>query len=390
MPEEESFTVTPYEVKGRIDYDRLREMFGTEQLTGPLIERLGRLARSPVHPLISRGLYYSHRDLPWILDEYERGNPFFLYSGRGPSGPLHTSHLIPFELSRWFQERFGAEMYVQITDDEKTWAREKLSRGDAARWGMENLLDILAVGFDRKRTHVFFDTRSIAAMYPLAVDVARRVTYSTVKAVFGFRPSTNIGLVFYTALQSVPCFYPSWASGRSVPCLIPCGIDQDPHFRLTRDVAEGLGFPKPAILHSQMAPGLLGDRVMSTTGSVDDNALFLNDAPKEVDRKLKNAFTGGRATIEEQRRLGATPEICSVWALWRTRFARDEAEFAEVTRDCRSGALMCGDCKGRLGERVHDFLRDHAERREKVRDWAEAAIIERPPDPGRATGRGRG
>jgi hypothetical protein len=30
VPGPEEFVVTPYEVKGRIDYDRLRELFGTQ------------------------------------------------------------------------------------------------------------------------------------------------------------------------------------------------------------------------------------------------------------------------------------------------------------------------------------------------------------------------
>lgn len=377
VPEE--FTVTPYEVKGRIDYARLRELFGTQELDPAMLARLRAAAGGELHPLLARGVYYSHRDLGWILDQHAKGNPFFLYSGRGPSGPLHTSHLVPFDLCRWLQEKFGAEMYIQITDDEKFWFRPKLTRAETRRWGWENLADLLAVGFDPKRTHVFFDTKSIAALYPVAVDVAKKVPYSTVKAVFGFPPSTNIGLVFYTALQTVPAFYPSWVKGRPVPCLIPCGIDQDPHFRVTRDIAEALGFPKPALLHSQMLPGLLGDRVMSTTGDQADNALFLNDSPKEVDRKLRKAFTGGRATVEEQRRLGATPEICSVWAAWRSKFAPDEGEFRQITDDCRSGALLCGDCKGRLIEHVQGFLAEHQGRREKAKEWAESAVIERPP-----------
>ena len=135
MAPNESFTVTPYEVKGRIDYARLRELFGTQELDAPLIERLGRLSGGSVHPLIARGVYYSHRDLGWVLDQYEKGQPFFLYSGRGPSGPLHSSHLMQFDLCQWFQERFGAEMYVQITDDEKVWARAKLTRRGTPRAG---------------------------------------------------------------------------------------------------------------------------------------------------------------------------------------------------------------------------------------------------------------
>jgi tryptophanyl-tRNA synthetase len=379
MAEKESFVVTPYEVKGRIDYAKLREKFGTQELSAATLARLRELAGGSLHPLLERGLYYSQRDLPALLDHFAKGEPFFLYSGRGPSGPLHTSHLIPFDLCQWLQEKLHVPMYIQITDDEKFWFRPGLTRAETYHWGWENLLDLLAVGFDPKRTHVFFDTRSIGAMYPLAVDVAKRIPYSTVKAVFGFPPSQNIGLVFYTALQTVPCFYPSWLGGHAVPCLIPCGIDQDPHFRVTRDVAESLGYPKPALIHSQMVMGLSGDQVMSTTGSPADNALFLNDPPTEVARKVRKAFTGGRATVEEQRRLGANPEICPVWAAWKTKFAPDPKEFDQITNDCRSGALLCGDCKSNLIERVNGFLVDHRARREKAREWAESAIIERAP-----------
>jgi tryptophanyl-tRNA synthetase len=381
MPEGSDFVVTPYQVEGTIDYDKLREQFGTQLLTDELLRELSKYTGGELTPLLTRGIYYTHRDLPWVLSEYSKGRPFFLYSGRGPSGPMHTSHLVPFDLCRWLQEKFRVPMYIQITDDEKYWLRPQLTREETRRWGLENLLDILAVGFDPARTRVFFDTRSIAALYPLATDVAKKIPYSTARAVFGFPPSMNIGLVFYTALQTVPCFYPSWESGRSQPCLIPCGIDQDPHFRITRDIAESLGYPKPALIHSKMLPGLLGDRVMSTSGEQKDNALFLNDPPKEVQRKVRNAFTGGRATVEEQRRLGAVPEICSVWALWRTKFSQNDAEFERVTRDCRSGALLCGDCKSQLLERILPFMEAHQERREKAREYAESLIIERPEPP---------
>jgi tryptophanyl-tRNA synthetase len=376
MPTKDEFSVTPYEIKGRIDYQRLKERFGTQDLTPELLHRIRARAGGELHPLLARGVYFSHRDLGWALDQDASGHGFFLYSGRGPSGPLHLSHLLPFDLCQWLQSKFGAPMFIQITDDEKFWVRGGLSRSDTYRWGMENLADLLALGFDPQRTRVFFDTRSIGAMYPLAVDVAKRINFSTVRAVFGFSASQNIGAIFYTALQTVPCFWPSWYSGRAIPCLIPCGIDQDPHFRVTRDLAESLGYPKPALVHSIMVPGLLGEKVMSTSGEQKDNAIFLDDAPSEVERKIRNAFTGGRATVEEQRRLGAIPEICSIWALWRTKFAKDDAEFAEVTTGCRSGTLLCGECKDRLLDHVQTFLVDHAARREQARELAESLIVE--------------
>jgi tryptophanyl-tRNA synthetase len=107
--------------------------------------------------------------------------------------------------------------------------------------------------------------------------------------------------------------------------------------------------------------------------------LFLNDPPKEIARKIRKAFTGGRATVEEQRRLGATPEICSVWAAWRSKFAPEDAEFQRITDDCRSGALLCGDCKAHLIEKVDGFLKVHNERRERAAEIAESLIILEPP-----------
>ena len=118
---------------------------------------------------------------------------------------------------------------------------------------------------------------------------------------------------------------------------------------------------------------------MSTTGSSAENALFLDDPPAVVERKVRNAFTGGRATVEEQRRLGAVPEVCSVWALWRTRFAESDERLRQVTDDCRTGRMLCGECKGMLLERIHRFYREHAAAREKAKEWAESSIVTSPP-----------
>ena len=124
-----------------------------------------------------------------------------------------------------------------------------------------------------------------------------------------------------------------------------------------------------------MVPGLLGEARCPRPGSDADNALFLNDPPKAVERKVRNAFTGGRATVEEQRRLGATPEVCSVWALWRTRFAESEEKFREVTAGLPVGRAPLRGVQvpgPRAGPR---FYRSHAVAREKVKDWAESTIV---------------
>jgi len=209
----EEFTVTPWEVKGRVDYEKLIKIFGTEAITRDLLERLERLAGGELHVLLRRGVFFSHRDFDKILDDLEKGKGFFLYTGRGPSGPMHIGHLIPFILTKWFQDRFRANVYIMITDDEKFLDEEKMSLEEARHWAFENTLDIIAVGFDPDRTFIFHDTEYIGKMYPLAIKIAKKINYNLVRAVFGFTGSTNIGLLFYPALQIVPTFFEKKRSG---------------------------------------------------------------------------------------------------------------------------------------------------------------------------------
>ena len=36
----------------------------------------------PAHPFLKRGIVFAHRDLQELLDSYEKGEPFYLYTGR--------------------------------------------------------------------------------------------------------------------------------------------------------------------------------------------------------------------------------------------------------------------------------------------------------------------
>ena len=80
-----NMVVTPWEVKGDIDYNKLIERFGTQPLTEELKERIAKHA-GYMHMQLRRNVYFSHRDLDWWLNEYDAGRPVGLYTGRGPSG----------------------------------------------------------------------------------------------------------------------------------------------------------------------------------------------------------------------------------------------------------------------------------------------------------------
>lgn len=108
------------ESEGAIDYDKLISQFGSQKLTDDLIERMERITGKKVHRFLRRGIFFSHRDLTQLLDLYEKGKKFYLYTGRGPSSEaLHLGHLIPFHFTKWLQDAFDCPLVIQLTDDEK-------------------------------------------------------------------------------------------------------------------------------------------------------------------------------------------------------------------------------------------------------------------------------
>lgn len=96
------------------------ERFGSERISPELIERIEKVTGQPAHPLLKRGIFFSHRDLELILSVKESGKPFYLYTGRGPSSEsMHLGHLIPFMFTKWLQDAFDVPLVIQLTDDEK-------------------------------------------------------------------------------------------------------------------------------------------------------------------------------------------------------------------------------------------------------------------------------
>ena len=115
---EEKIVVNPYNVKGEVNYERLVKEFGLEKIDDKILKKIKKHA-GEIHPMLRRGIFFAGRDLNWVLDEYEKGNKFFLYTGCGPSGPIHIGHLMVWYFTKWLQDKFDCELYFQFTDDEK-------------------------------------------------------------------------------------------------------------------------------------------------------------------------------------------------------------------------------------------------------------------------------
>ncbi|MHC1604747.1 MAG: tryptophan--tRNA ligase [Candidatus Methanofastidiosia archaeon] len=367
------FKITPWNVEGEIDYAKVIEQFGTQPITDEILNRI-KCFTGELHPFLRRKVFFSHRDLDWVLSLYEKGEKFALYTGRGPSGHTHLGHIMPWIFTKYLQDKFGCELWFQLTDDEKFVLSPELTVEDTKRFAHENALDIIALGFDQEKTKIFSDIEYAKILYRHAIKVAKKVTFSTAKAVFGFDNSTNIGLIFFTSMQSVPAFLPSIVHKRKVPVLIPSAIDQDPHFRITRDVAEKLGFYKPASIHSMFLPSLSGPN-SKMSASKKDSAIFTVDSPKEARRKVMNAFTGGCQSLEEQQEKGGNPNICTIYQYLYFLFEPDDKKLEERRIRCLSGEEMCGNCKKYLSEKVGNFLKHHQKMREKARNRVDEFMV---------------
>jgi len=363
---EKEMIVNPYNVEGKINYERLVKEFGLERIDDKILKKIKKHV-GEIHPMLRRGIMFAHRDLNWILDEYEKGNKFFLYTGCGPSGPIHIGHLQIWYFTKWLQDKFDCELYFQFTDDEK-FLYKNLSYEEIQKWTEENMLDVIAVGFNPKKTHFIVDTKHAGIMYPEAIKIAKKITFSTIKASFGFTDSNNIGSIFYTSMQAVPAILPSVLKGKNIPCLIPLGVDQDPHFRIARDVFPKLGFYKPAIMHKVMFPSLTGiNNVMSSSkGSV---IITANDSPSEVKNKInKYAFSGGRDTVEEHRKLGGNPEIDVSFQYLKHFFEEDDEKLKEIEKNYKSGKMLTGELKKYTIKKINEFLAKHQERRKHAKN----------------------
>jgi tryptophanyl-tRNA synthetase len=372
--EKNEMVVTPWEVRGKVDYERLIREFGTQPLTKELVQRIAKHT-GKLHLQLQRKLFFSHRDLDTVLDLYEKGIKFVLYTGRGPSGPVHIGHLVPWIFTKHLQEKFDTRLYFQMTDDEKFLVEDELNLKETVNFGYENALDLIALGFKPENTFIIFDAQDIDLLYDIALEVAKRVTYSTAKATFGFQDSTNIGWIFWPAIQAVPCFIHAKLTGENVPALIPAAIDQDPYWRVTRDIAQKLGYYKPAQIHCRFLPGLgIGGKM---SASEPETSIFVIDPPEVVKRKVWNAFTGGKGTAAEQRKTGAKPGICTIFQYFLYLFEEDDKKLSEREKQCMAGEILCGDCKVELTERINKFLAEHSKKRERARNIVDKFHIKR-------------
>lgn len=366
--------VTPFvaEVDGDgFEYNKLIDEFGSLPITEELLESLGE--EIPIHQFLRRGIFFSHRDLNQVVQKLKEKNsdrPFYLYTGRGPSSEsLHLGHLVPFMFTKYLQDVLKVPVVIQITDDEK-FLFKKHSQSEIDGMAKENIMDIIACGFDKDNTFIFRNTEFIGSLYHNVLRIQKHTTLNTVKGTFGFTDSSNIGQISFPAIQSAPAIPSTFQdlflgiNVKDLRAIIPCAIDQDSYFRLTRDLARKLKFKKPILIHSKFMPSLRGVNAKMSS-SDKDSVIFVSDSTKQIRKKINKAFSGGQELLEDHRRLGGDPAKDVAFHLLEL-FLEDDEELAKAESEFKSGEMSCGEIKKKAISAVCGIIDEFKERRSKI------------------------
>lgn len=370
-------TLTPWKATGNFTvekYKMLIEKFGVEEITQDMLERMEKLTGHKPHRLLRRGLFFAHRNLQDILDDYEAGRPIFIYTGRGPtSEALHLGHIVPIEFTAWLQKVFNAFVVFQMADDEKYWFKD-MPFEEVYNLGFKNAEDVIALGFNPDKTFIFSnrDYCRNAAYQKVACDIMNKTNVNEVKKIFGFDDdSCQMGQLVWPIYQTTAAFSAAFQDifgTKDLSCLVAYAIDQDPYFRLARNVAPKLGFKKPCSIMCQFLPSLEGDSKMSSTATSigPSTTIFMNDIPSVIETKImKYAFSGGQDTMELHRKLGGNPDV-DISFQWLRYFYEDDQILQDMDSKYRKGTLSTHELKKFTAKVISDLVNTHQMKKGQV------------------------
>jgi tryptophanyl-tRNA synthetase len=349
------------------DYEQLFREFGIESFA-PYVK-----AFPDAHLLMRRGVVVGHRDFQLIYNCIKSKKPFVAITGRATSGPMHFGHKMVFDLIVWYQ-RHGADVFIPLSEAE-SYAVRGVPWEECRRIGLEEIVpSLIALGLE-PTARIYFQT-DMLPLLKLAYTFSRKITLNEAQSIYGFSGSDNMAKIFFPFIQVADILLTQLQRfGGPRPTIVPVSIDQDPHIRITRDVAERFvneySFVKPSSTYHKFLSGLKVDPETGKPGKMSasdpESSVFLTDPPDVAAGKLLNAFTGGQPTVKEQKEKGGNPDICSVFEWLKYHLIEDDKKLSEIYNACKSGNLVCGDCKAHASELIYAFMRDHHYKREQAR-----------------------
>jgi len=353
-----------------VDYEKLVNQFGIKKFSD-ILENI----KNPLS-LMTRGVIFGHRDFNKIIPLINEGKDFAVVTGMMPSGKMHIGHKMVVDQLKWYLDK-GAKLSLPIADMESYGARGMGFNQAKDLAITEYLSNYIALGLDLTDKDVLIYLQSQHnPVKNLAFELSKKTNFNELKAIYGFTPSTSISHVYVPLVQVADILLPQIEEyGGPKHVVVPVGVDQDPHIRLTRDLADrfrsDFSFIPPASTYHRFLTGLSGGKMSS---SQPKTAIFLNDNPKEAEKKVSSAKTGGRESLQEQKELGGCPDKCVVYEMYVYHLIDDDEELKKINNQCREGSLLCGECKKIAGRMMKEFLENLAEKREESLEIAKTLL----------------
>ena len=355
--------ITPWEIKGKVDYDKLIREFGLKPL-----QHLPTLFNKNV--LFRRGIVFAHRDFKQIIEAVEKKKPFAMMTGLMPSGKFHFGHKMVAEQIIFYQS-LGAKIYLAVADLEAYNSRNTDMKELYETAVKEYLTNYIALGLKLKNCDFYFQSarskkgEKANAYYKLATMLARHATFNEFKAIYG---EISPGKMSSALLQAADMLHPQLKEFEGkTPVIVPVGADQDPHLRLARDLSgriKAFDFSQLSSTYHKFMPGLKGEKMSSSDPT---SFIALTDTPEEAAMKIKKyAFSGGQPTLEEHRKKGGNPDVDVAFQMLRFGLEEDDQKLENVAADYRSGKLLSGELKQICIDKLSDFLKKHQQKRKKA------------------------
>ncbi len=344
--------------------------------------RMNELVNVPDFRTFRNGLFYSHRDFDGFYKALLQGERSSIVSGLNPSGRLHLGHKVVFDTCLYFQQKHGIMVYIPLSDDESYVSGRVRTREEALVNAVFLVRGLLAYGFDPQHTKVVLDF-NYPEIFNMAMTLSTKLSVTTVLGTYGYgqpqaverrdsdgqgnsstytiNGGTNVGLVFYPAVQAAHVLLPEIKAGIK-NTLVPIGPDEDAHLRIGRKIAEDMGYAKPAIVHARFMPDM-GMNKMSK--SRPDGVIFLDEEESSVRRKIQVSYSGGGATLAEHRKNGGNPDI-DIAVIYLTSYFLTYAEGQKLRESYSSGSITSGEVKGMLTEHLVPFTNAFQERLSQV------------------------
>ncbi len=289
--------IDPWASKGIKNYDEICEKFGLEKIDSTKLP-------NPTH-LHRRGIIFAHRDLDSILNAKKAGKPFGVLSGLMPSGQMHLGHKMVIDQAKWFQD-LGGDVTIAVADLE-AHATRGLSLEKCRKYAIEEYLSNYAgMGLNPEKTSIYFQSER-PIVQKMGFTLGTKTNLSEMEAIYGFSGKTSLAHVQSPLVQAGDIVHPQLEEyGGLRPIVVPVGMDQDPHIRLTRGmVSKTNWFNVNQNKSGSLTIGLsIQDNNQEIMGVRDDGGVDKNQRKMIVDKAISAINKAGHNEINSNPKHG--------------------------------------------------------------------------------------